>query len=613
MAVNIRIVDTTQRQSRERHALEDHMIPKLTNYFENKPEVSGDIIFYLNNLFMLSPTKEVDILMVGEFDNFQYECDEFGTVQIDRFCTVIEAKSHDIRGITFEGQTVKVDYPESSGHDALNQLKKEMDLMVGQLKNAGCGAYLTSMLWLHGVKKAEIKDKKPFASNIITKDLNFDDIIYIMLKQSNIREGYLNCAKRNGHFLEDIRRFFEEKKKGTSIQTIKSLNLFAPSKGKELYNEIFNSNDTPSILQGRAGTGKTISLLQLATYMAGEKMKKCLFLTYNTALVSDIRRILSYASYIHRQGIVVMSMEKYFRDIMKQHELWDEHQDGYRESFNQSLNKALKYLKNNNVESGYDFVFIDEAHDWHESDKEFLLALFDRERIIVADGIDQFIRSGKRLNWGDRAKELTVSMRQKSNIVAFVNAFSEKFKLGWNVAEGDLCGGVVEIHKGIDSQKISSWLKEIKESYGTGYDLLMLVPPEMTEETTANGRSDHRFSLIDKYAEKGIKIFDGTCKKLRDEGYPDTEYDMLRLYEYASCRGLEGWITVCLRFDKYIESRLRKGDDNSRIQEVILESLIPLTRAVDTLIITLSDPDSPIGKTLKQITVENPGAAFWKI
>ena len=612
MAVSIKLVDVTQKSSRESKALTDIMIPAINAYFNNKPEISGRITFYTNNLFMLSPTKEVDILMVGEFDNFNYLSEELGTVRIERFCTVIEAKSHDIKDITFEGQTVKVRY--SGDHDALDQLKKEIDLMASTLNKAGCGAYLSALLWLHGVKKEEIATKKPLASNIIAKDLCFEDMVNIILKQSKVpNNGYLNCSKRNIHFYEDIERFFEEKKKGTSIQTIKSINLFATSKGKELYDEIFNGNDIPAIFQGRAGTGKTISLLQLATYLAGEKMKKCLFLTYNTALVSDIRRMLNHASYIHRQGIEVISMEKYFRDIMILHGLWTDHEDSYKQSYNLSIDKALKYLQNNTIESDYDYVFIDEAHDWHKNEKDFLLALFDRGRIIVADGIDQFIRSTTRINWGDRTKELTVSMRQKSNIVAFVNAFSEKFKLGWNVAEGDLSGGRVEIHKRIDSQKISSWLKEAKESDGTGYDLLMLVPPEMTEETTANGRRDHRFKLINKYAGKGIKIFDGTCKNLRDKGYPDTESDMLRLYEYASCRGLEGWITVCLRFDKYIESRLTKGDNENRIQEIILESLIPLTRAVDTLIIALSDPDSIIGKILKQIAEENPGAVFWKV
>lgn len=611
MAVNIQIIDVTQKESRETRALKDHMIPALNKYFKNKTEISGNIIFYANNLFMLSPTKEVDILMVGEFDNFQFEHDELGTVQIERFCTVIEAKSHDVKGITFEGQTVKVSY--SDDHDALDQLKKEMDLMAATLRKVGCGAWVTALLWLHGTKKAEIAEKKPQESNIIAKDLDFEDMIHIMLKQSKVPyNGFLNCAKRNDHFFENVRRFFEEKKKGTSIQTIKSLNLFDTTIGRELYDEVFTGNDIPAVFKGRAGTGKTISLLQLATFMSGEKMHKCLFLTYNTALVADIRRMLSHASYIHRQGIDVMSMEKYFRDIMIKNDLWEDHDD-YQKSFNQSLEKALKYLQSNTAESGYDYIFIDEAHDWRENDKKFLLAIFDRKKIIVADGIDQFIRSGKRINWGDRAKELTVSMRQKSNIVAFVNSFSEKFKLGWNVMEGDLCGGSVEIHRSIDSEKISAWMKETIESFGTGYDILLLVPPELTEETIVNGRKDHRFKLIDKYAEKGIKIFDGTCKKLRDEGYPDTEYDMIRLYEYASCRGLEGWTTVCLRFDKYIESRLQKGDSSNRIQDIVLESLIPLTRAVNTLIITLSNPDGAIGKVLKAIAEENPGAVFWKI
>ena len=70
MAVDISIINISGKENtREEGALYEYMLPNLKSYFMQRDEVSGRIIFYVNNLIFAGPTKDVDILMVAELDN----------------------------------------------------------------------------------------------------------------------------------------------------------------------------------------------------------------------------------------------------------------------------------------------------------------------------------------------------------------------------------------------------------------------------------------------------------------------------------------------------------------------------------------------------------------
>jgi hypothetical protein len=51
--------------------------------------------------------------------------------------------------------------------------------------------------------------------------------------------------------------------------------------------------------------------------------------------------------------------------------------------------------------------------------------------------------------------------------------------------------------------------------------------------------------------------------------------------------------------------------EEKRDNFVYLWSLIPLTRAIDTLIITLKDKDSKVGKALRKVYEQNPDFVQW--
>jgi hypothetical protein len=68
---------------------------------------------------------------------------------------------------------------------------------------------------------------------------------------------------------------------------------------------------------------------------------------------------------------------------------------------------------------------------------------------------------------------------------------------------------------------------------------------------------------------------------------------------------LEGWSTVCIDFDELIEYKYnvyRKiNNDDIAYKQAILWSLMPLTRAIDTVVITLKNPNGRVGNMLKEL------------
>jgi hypothetical protein len=51
--------------------------------------------------------------------------------------------------------------------------------------------------------------------------------------------------------------------------------------------------------------------------------------------------------------------------------------------------------------------------------------------------------------------------------------------------------------------------------------------------------------------------------------------------------------------------------EEKRDRFVYLWSLIPLTRAIDTLIITIKDKNSKVGKALRKVYEQNPDYVQW--
>jgi hypothetical protein len=107
------------------------------------------------------------------------------------------------------------------------------------------------------------------------------------------------------------------------------------------------------------------------------------------------------------------------------------------------------------------------------------------------------------------------------------------------------------------------------------------------------------------------------------EHFP-TDRDALRIVQYDSCRGLEGWTVINYGFDDFWEY---KYSEYLRSSKVIHEpfgnreeyastfasrwAMIPLTRAMDTLVINLSRRPSLVRDALAKIYARRSDFVQW--
>ena len=415
---------------------------------------------------------------------------------------------------------------------------------------------------------------------------------------------------------------------------------------EQLTNRAFQSNaliDTQgkvSIYRGRAGTGKTVGLIQTAIHLVDEEQARVLMLTYNKALVSDIRRLFALAELpdmFETNCVHISTMHSYFFKLANA-VLFNGQINGnkFLNKYDSVLNELLSLMSDDDAVSivkeicasdsvlDWDYVLIDEAQDWSNLERDIILKLFDKGKIIVADGGQQFVRRINVCDWSvvrDRNNiKLKYCLRQKENIVAFVNAYSQKLNiLGSKVlTKNNMPGGKVIITT--DDSLFDIHFHEMQRLSSAGniaYDMLYLVPHALVNRDY----SGNSFALKSKFEQNGIFIWDGTASINRGDYSINTEE--VRLLQYDSARGLEGWTVVCMDFDVFLGEKAAEYRDDS-VDALMLESpmerkkkhlynwaMIPLTRAIDTIVITISDPTSETARLLKEISEDHPDFVSW--
>jgi hypothetical protein len=149
-------------------------------------------------------------------------------------------------------------------------------------------------------------------------------------------------------------------------------------------------------------------------------------------------------------------------------------------------------------------------------------------------------------------------------------------------------------------------MNECTKHGGTAYDYMFLAPNSLI-----NGGE---FALKQVYIEAKINIFDATNHEIRNSVYGEAnaKNNDHRLYPYESCRGLEAWTVVCMRFHELFTlphphdySEINYGAARRYMQ--VLWALMPLTRAVHTIIITIDANDHVVLPVLRELENELDG------
>ena len=616
------------------------------------PSVVGKIVLVVSATLIGQEVKDIDLMMIGELENcnitlefFDREEDGFkkDRVNVRSFCTTIEVKKHDISGIFVQGTDLYVYYGREM-HCVTLQSNRQKYAAVNFFKRIlSRSPFITNLIWFVQATETDIDglcmyDGKKMISNVLGNEFGFDKLVQLLIYQNP-------PFKRNGEYVFDCNTDYAV----NDIQN--ALSVF--SKCKEQMGELtrrrieqissgnfskdilIDTQGKISIYRGRAGTGKTVGLIQTAIKLVDENQVRVLILTYNKALVSDIRRLFALAELpdmFEEKCVSINTMHSYFfklvNAVLYKGKL---NSDKFLEKYNIILDEMNKFLMDDtaikhvreicihDVQLDWDYILVDEAQDWSSIERDIILKLFDKGRIIVADGGQQFVRNIEVCDWSiikERNNiKLKYCLRQKENIVNFLNMYSKKFNLlGTKIlSNNNMPGGKIIIIEDTNLYEMHhKEMARLKEAGNIPYDMLYLVPHDLVKMTFGN----RQFSKTSEFNANGIFFWDGTSSINRDTFSVDT--NEVRVLQYESARGLEGWTVVCMDFDVFLDEKAKEyveGEVNRLLLESPEErkkkyiynwSMIPLTRAIDTIIITLRNKNSTTGLLLKELAEENP-------
>ncbi len=144
-------------------------------------------------------------------------------------------------------------------------------------------------------------------------------------------------------------------------------------------------------------------------------------------------------------------------------------------------------------------------------------------------------------------------------------------------------------------------------------DMLACVPPAMT---FVDDRGEKRSTPSQQFAAIGQDVWDGVNPAVR-RTYP-VSTQSLRVVQYDSCRGLEGWTVLALGFDEFYRYKLAEGANATRPDTPLSDDpaaparyagrwlLIALSRAIDTLVLQVSDTPGPLLDALRHLADQFP-------
>lgn len=651
MAIKVEYINVSKdlkRVSSEVKAAQDlcqTMEADLASY----PNATGKIYVMTSVSMFAQKRRDIDLLVFGFIDDLELKGDflvktddatdiQTKAVTVNSFVINIEVKDH--QTVRLEADGYHVYYPSTNtDENVTKQVNEAMHSLRNHLSNhLRINPFICDIIWFRGVSSPKLnKERRGIPDNALPAKFSFIDLIRTSLYCANVyyyRKAYhLNSFPNGEAEFDKIRKFFKEKRILKGLTKSKFELLSSPD--EEVNKIIKGAGKQLSICTGRAGTGKTVVLLQVAFKLASEEYNnRCLLLTYNKALVSDIQRLIDYTSIptkMDGRTISIKTTHSFFQTLMFEtgiinHSL-DPNSDNYLSAYEKGLNELYEYIckrcSAEDIETlkdiaeehiDWDYILIDEGQDWSDTEKKVVFKIYGPKRIIVADGVDQFVLDNPKQDWTRRMKKedlwkpkmLKLERRQKANLARFVNSYAKLAGINWEVTENkDIPGGTVEIYPKYKTDIHIKLKNNCQDNECEDYDILILVPPSMV----VHDQDGSHFVKAAAYESAKISIYDGTNSNNRST-YPTK--DECRLYQYHSCRGLEGWCVVCDSFDKLIEYQIEHtkltgnelGFDKDEIikRKAYLWSLMPLTRPIDTLVITLEDPNSEVGQILKELS-----------
>ncbi len=563
-------------------------------------------------------------------------------------CMVIEIKDHSPNRVRVVGTNVEVQYHDR-WHNVSEQNFKQRFAVKGFLETQEIKPpFIVNLIWLRNVPETRLP---PLPHNLIGQDASWNTILERF--RLHTRPFWNTRAKKlqsnaGGDMPNAIRVFSETRKlQSTDIENTKIKGVIrAGTLTGQVPAYVAKLGSQLLIIQGRGGTGKTATLLKLAHVLYEHRKARVLILTYNRALVADIRRLLALMDVrdgVAQQSIAVQTAHSFFYQLMQGFGILPDQCNDFIERYNDykmSLEMLLsahsasvrELIQENNTAFSWDFIFIDEAQDWPADERNILFAAYPYYSFVIADGGDQLTRGSVRCNWAENVPteqrqivSLRKSLRLKAGVCRFANAFATEVGLQDWVVEpfGSEQGRIIIIQGNYTDQRDlhNLLLRDLANQGRTQIDMLFCVPPRLVKRS--NGTTE---SVVAKTFQKwGLQTWDATNPNITNQYPIDTS--QVRIVQYDSCRGLEAWTVVHLSFDdlydykrnSFVPSETEKSDiffDQAKAAHdyAMRWLMIPLTRGMHTLVLQLSpsiNADHPVIAALQAVSTSHPGLIEW--
>ena len=560
------------------------------------------------------------------------------SINIQSICTIIELKDHSADGVRFIGSIAEVRYGQQ-WHNVTEQSDKQIYSLKNYLSIKRLPTpYITNLIWFRNLQNVDLPPRPHnMTAGNLTWNMLFSVIAQINPPRRTHGQWVLTANASDRDTVDQIRLALTEELIPTQLDRRRMEQINAQSAQIQKLQE--SVGERLLILRGRGGTGKTIRLLQLAKTLYEQEGARVLILTYNKALVSDLRRtmtILGVVDEAAQRSIRIQTVHSFFYRMLCELGVMEVGQDDFLETYDDLKGEAVELLKtglllerdftelkqNNSSDFLWDYIFIDEAQDWPDDERQILFHFYPHVVFTVADGVDQLIRSAQPANWTQAVgrTERTVTplrtcLRMKAGLTRFISTLAGELGLSpaeW-VANEDVPGGRVIIIEGDAIYRQSFFADLIAYNATAGnepVDMLFCLPPNLVRQTDTP-------TPVSQFIEWEFEIWDGTDSTIRGS-YP-TNNRQLRLVQYDSCRGLEGWVVVNFELDSFYDYKLNQLQqtspstiDSTAIRlRTVRWLFIPLTRAMDTLVIHLTERDSPLKTALKTVAARHQDFVQW--
>lgn len=600
--------------------------------------------------------EDIDIFVVGQFAEPRSFDIEYrfhprnGEPFIPRAATIrsfalaIEVKSHDATGVRFDDKVASVKYPKGWECVTEKAFKQVFELKTYLTRAGFSPPYIQDMIFFTGLREADLPDRP---HNCFGVDASFERILNILgqISQPLVRDRYVTISfgpeeKFDAILAPDAKvlRTLEP----TPLDRRRMDRIVKTALPEEWLDDLGKKQ---IVIRGRGGVGKTVILLQMAYRAYDNSSMRSLVLTYNKALVADMRRtmaLLGVPRHLEKGGINIETVYAFIGRLMYELGIIG-NDDDFLSNYEKHKEALLDYLRSGAVSPedlasimegqadafAWDAIFVDEGQDWPSNEIDILRAVYPPERIVVADGVDQYVRSSV-ADWDAglareqlRPRRIRRCLRMKANLAHFVADCADGLNLqNWDLEPNPAANGgrvlIVEGDMASDTAIYERLRTEAAELGNYPVDLLACVPPSLVVRDEAK-----TYSVPGRTLSAGESlVWDATAVDVREQ-FP-TERDALRIVQYDSCRGLEGWTVINYAFDEFFDYKYRQWLEEPKDLGGLFDTqedlafafaaqwaMIPLTRAMDTLVLNVSSRQSHLKDVLKNICDHRQDFVEW--